>query len=140
MNLHPRLRDHSSAVIHDVNDEDHALAHLEHHRHGVEIVRFFLMYAFPSKGRPLRGFRIAVHSRFDEHVDPFFDAPTLCLDDSLEIPYIDLRLYNNTGNGITRMNYDPVFLKKSQSQTAGHKAKTCKTCKDSNVSKKSNAT
>ena len=61
------------------------------------------------KNEALRGFRIAVHSRFDEQVDPFFDAPALCFNGASEIPYIDLRLYNNTGNGINGFYYDHVF-------------------------------
>ena len=38
--LQPRQRDHTSAVVHDASAEDHALAYLEHHRHGIEIIIF----------------------------------------------------------------------------------------------------
>ena len=40
MTLHPRLRDHTSAIVQDASAEDHTLAYLEHHRHGVAIVMF----------------------------------------------------------------------------------------------------
>ena len=39
--LQPRQRDHTSAVVHDASAEDHALAFLEHHRHGIEVISFF---------------------------------------------------------------------------------------------------
>ena len=62
------------------------------------------------KDKARRGFRIVVHSRFDERVDPFLDAPTLCFDAMIEMPVIDLTLYNHTGNGIVGFHYDPLFL------------------------------
>ena len=36
--LRPRQRDHTSAVVQDVSAEEHALAFLEHHRHGIDII------------------------------------------------------------------------------------------------------
>ena len=57
-----------------------------------------------------RGFRIVVHTRFDARVDPMLEAPTLCFDASLDVPHIDLLLYNNTGVGVTGFHYDPGFV------------------------------
>ena len=111
--LHPRQRDYTSAVVQDASAEDHALAYLEHHRHGNAIVQFFLTYSGHLKDEARRGFRIVVHSRFDgDVVDPFMDAPILCLDADLQVPHIDLRLYNHTGNSFTGFHYDPVFLRR----------------------------
>ena len=62
------------------------------------------------KDKARRGFRIVVHSRFDERVDPFLDAPTLCFDAMMEISFIYLTLYNHIGNGIVGFHYDPLFL------------------------------
>ena len=102
--LHPRLRDHTSAVVQDASAEDNALSYLEHHRHYIAIVKR------PVQDEARKGFRIVVHSRFDERVDPFMDVPLLCLVATLQVPHIDVRLYNHTGNGVTGFHYDPVFL------------------------------
>ena len=69
------------------------------------------------KDKATRGFRIVVHSRFDERVDPLIDAPTLSFDPALEFPHIDLRLYNPTGNGITGFHYDPVFTERPRTKS-----------------------
>ena len=69
-------------------------------------------YAALSHPRSRRGFRIVVHSRFDEIVDPFLDAPILIGDEDLHAPPIDLRLFNRTGNGVTGFDDDPVFLRR----------------------------
>ena len=66
-----------------------------------------------------RGFRIVVHTRFDARVDPMLEAPTLCFDASLDVPHIDLLLYNNTGVGVTGFHYDPVFVQ-LRSQRGGN--------------------
>ena len=71
-----------------------------------------MRYTGPIKDKARRGFRIVVHSRFDERVDPLLDAPTLCFDAMLQMPSIDLKLYNHTGNGIRGFHYDPLFLHK----------------------------
>ena len=76
----------------DAFAEEHALAYLEHHCHGIAIVKFVLTYSGPVQDEARKGFRIVVHSRFDERVDPFMDAPTVCLDATLQVPHIDLRL------------------------------------------------
>ena len=123
VNLQPRQRDHTSAVVHDASAEDHALAYLEHHRHGIEIIRFFLTYEGTMREAARIGFRIVVHSRFDETVDPFLDAPTLCFDPTLQFPHIDLRLYNHTGNCVSGFHYDPVFLNVPPSRASGQSAK-----------------
>ena len=81
--LHPRLRDHTSAVMQDANLEEHALAYLEHHRHGVAVVILFLTYSGCMKEEARRGFRVVVHSRFDDRADPLMDAPIFCLDAAL---------------------------------------------------------
>ena len=39
--LHPRLRDSTSAIVQDATAEEHALAYLEHHRHGIAFVKLF---------------------------------------------------------------------------------------------------
>ena len=65
-----------------------------------------------SHAGPRRGFRIVVHSRFDELIYPFLDAPILIGDEYLHVPPIDLRLYNHTGNGVTGFHYDPVVLRR----------------------------
>ena len=52
----------------------------------------FLTYAAPSHPGLRRGFRIVVHSRVDERVDPFIDAPMLIGDEDLHASPIDLRL------------------------------------------------
>ena len=70
-----------------------------------------------------RGFRIVVHSRFDERVDPFLEAPTLCFDPTLQIPFIDLRCPNHTGNGVSGFHYDPVLLHRPQSRASGQNVK-----------------
>ena len=70
-----------------------------------------------------RGFRIVVHSRFDERVDPFLEAPTLCFDLRLQIPIIYLRLYNHTGNGVSGFHYDLVFLHRPQSRASAQHVK-----------------
>ena len=62
MTLHPRLRDHTSAIVQDASAEDNAIALLEHHRHGVAIIKRLLTYAKPSHSGPRRGVRIVVHS------------------------------------------------------------------------------
>ena len=80
-----------------------------------------------------RGFRIVVHSRFDERVDLFLDAPTLCFDPTLQIPHIDLRLYNHTGNGVSGFHYDPVLLHRPQSRAGGQSAKKLKVRTDTDV-------
>ena len=80
-----------------------------------------------------RGFRIVVHSRFDERVDPFLDAPTLCFDSTLLLPHIDLRLYNHTGNGVSGFHYDPVFLHRLQLRAGGQSAKKLKVRTDAGV-------
>jgi hypothetical protein len=98
--------------------EDHALAHLEHHRHGIEFLYLFLTYAGPMKDKARRGFRIVVHSLFDERVDPLLDAPTLCFDAMMEMSFIYLTLYNHTGNGIVGFHYDPLFLHRAPRASA----------------------
>ena len=80
-----------------------------------------------------RGFRIVVHSRFDERVDPFLDTPTLCFDSTLQIPHIDLRLYNHTGNGVSGFHYDLVFLHRPQLRAGGQSAKKLKVRTDTDV-------
>ena len=62
------------------------------------------------KDKARRGFRIVVHSRVDERVDLFLDAPTLCFDVMMEMPFIDLTLQSHTGNGIVGFHYDPLFF------------------------------
>ena len=74
--LHPRQRDSTSAVVQDATAEEHTLAYLEHHRHGIAIVKLFLTYSGPVQDEARKGFRIVVHSRSDERVDPFLDART----------------------------------------------------------------
>jgi len=39
--LQPRQRDSTSAVVYDASAEDHALAYLEHYRHGIVILLLF---------------------------------------------------------------------------------------------------
>ena len=131
--LQPLQRDCTSAVVHDASAEDHALAYLEHYVHGVEIIRFFLTYAGPMREQARRGFRIVVHSRFDERVDPFLEAPTLCFDPRLQIPIIDLRLYNHTGNGVSGFHYDPVLLHRPQSRANAHNVKKIKVRTDTDA-------
>ena len=41
INLHPRMRDDTNAITADASDDAHATAFLEHHRHGIEIVKCF---------------------------------------------------------------------------------------------------
>ena len=82
----------------------------------------FLTYAGPMKDKARRGVRIVVHSRFDERVDPFLDAPALCLGAMMEMPFIDLTLYNHTGNGIGGFHYDPLFLHRAL-RVSAHEAK-----------------
>ena len=53
-----------------------------------------------------------MHSRFDDRADPLMDAPIRCLDAALQMPHIDLRLYNHTDNGVSGFHYDPVFLRR----------------------------
>ena len=74
-----------------------------------------------------------MHSRFDERVDPFLDAPTLCFDSTLQIPHIDLRLYNHTGNGVSGFHYDPVLLHRPQLRAGGQNAKKPKVRTDTDV-------
>ena len=62
MTLLPRQRDNYSAAMQGANAEDHALAYLEHHRHGIEMIILFLTYAGLMKDKARRGFRIVVHS------------------------------------------------------------------------------
>ena len=78
------------------------------------------------KDKARRGFRIDVHSRFDERVDPFLDAPTLCFDVMKDMPFIYLELYNHIGNGIVGFHYDPLFLHRPPRASA-ESAKTNKT-------------
>ena len=99
--LRCRLRDHTSSVMQDANLEEHALAYLEHPRHGVAVVNLFLTYSGCMKEEARRGFRVVVHSRFYDRADPLMDAPILCLDAALQRPHIDLRLYNHTGNCVS---------------------------------------
>lgn len=87
--LHPRRRDHISAVVHDAGAEEHALAYLEHHCHGIATVKLFLRYSDVVQDEARRRVRIVDHSRFDERIDPFIDAPILCLDAILHVPHID---------------------------------------------------
>ena len=81
-------------------------------------ILLFLTYAGPMKDKARRGFRIVVHSRFDEIVDPFLEAPTLCFDAIMHMPFIYLTLYNHTGNGIVGFHYDPLFLHKAPQASA----------------------
>ena len=75
-------------------------------------MKLFLTYSGSLKDDARRGVRTVVHSRFGERVDPFTDAPTLCVDATLQVPHIDLRLYNHTGNGVTGSHYDRLFLRR----------------------------
>ena len=70
------------------------------------------------KDKARRCFCIVVHSRFDERVDPFLDAPTLCFEAMMEMPFIDLTLYNHTGNGTVGFHYDPLFLHRAPRASA----------------------
>ena len=110
--LHPRQRDSTSAIAQDATAEEDALVDLEHHRHGIAIVKLFLTCSGLVQEEARKGFRIVVHSRFDERVDLFMDAPTVCLDATLQVPHIDLRFYKHTGNCVTGFHYDPVFLRR----------------------------
>ena len=114
--LHPRQRDYTGTVVQDASVYDHALAFLEHHRHGIPIIQFVLAFCGPPTDEARRGFRIVVYSRFDgDVVDPFMDAQVLVVDDCVGLPHIDLRLYNNTGNGISGFHYDPIVLRTARS-------------------------
>ena len=124
--LHPVQRDHTNSVVNSASPEEHALAFLEHHRHAVAIINFFLTYTGPRKDEAKRGFRVVVYTRFDgDVVDPFIDAPTLPSENDIGLPLIDLHLYNNTGNGVSGFHYDPVFLHAPrQRQDASPKKRT----------------
>ena len=54
--LHPHQRDYNSAVVQDASADDHALAYLEHHRHGIAIVKLFLTYSGPVQDEARKGF------------------------------------------------------------------------------------
>ena len=90
--LQPRQRDSTSDVVQDATAEEHALVYSEHHRHGIAIVKCCLTYSGSVQDEARKGFRIVVHSCFDEKVDLFMDAPLRCLDAALQVPHIDLRL------------------------------------------------
>ena len=76
------------------------------------------------KDKARRGVRFVVHSRVDERVDPFLDAPTLCFDVMMQMPFIELELYNHIGNGIIGFHYDPLFMHKPLRASAQHAKKT----------------
>ena len=82
-----------------------------------------------------RGFRIIVHSRVDDIVNPELDTPTLCFDPQLQSPHKDLRLYNHTNNSITGVHYDPMYLVKTPSHCSEEEAKRQNTCEDTYVAK-----
>ena len=83
----------------------------------------------PTSFSPLC-FSRRLEPRFDERGDPFLYAPTLCFDPMMQMPHIDLRLYNHTGNGVGGFHSDPVCLRRPQSRATVQNSKTLKTCQD----------
>ena len=82
-----------------------------------------------------RGFRIIVYSRVDEIVDPDLDTPTSCFDPHLQLPHVDLRLYNHTSNSIAGVHYDPMYCIRSSSPSTENNANRQRICENTSVDK-----